>query len=112
MCPNISISDSVAANATETQLAGNQFEFLDRPAVINAGFAQSAAGLLISVYANGRVLAKDLVPVVKATTPLFPDDFLINDEVVDAGERLIEDARNTTGGALTLLSVFRIDYLA
>lgn len=103
-------SDSIAANTLNANIvSGNRFEFLDRDAYVSAGFSMSAAGLEVDVSLSARVIASRLVPVVKATSPVKPDDFIVSMAPGLAGDRLVIAARNTTGGALTLLSGICID---
>lgn len=106
--PQIQKSVSVGGSASvSNQLAGEFFEFLPYNAVVEVGLCQSATGLLIDLITGGDVVAKDAVPLIKATSPIYPDDFTLQD-VVGAGERLVLAIRNTTGGALTLLYTVRI----
>lgn len=108
--PCISRSDSIGASATnENVLSGNLFEFLGADSLVSFGFAQSATGLQLDISASERLLAKTLVPIIKATTPVYPDDFIVKGAPALAGERLVVSARNTTAGALTLLTVVCID---
>jgi len=101
-------SDSIGANATnENVLAGNQFEFLDADSLVDFGFTQSAIGLEITVFAGDRTMGRRSIAVIKATSPIFPDDFMLLDVPVLMGERLIIEAANTTAGALTLLTTVR-----
>lgn len=108
--PTVSISNSIAASTTNDNiLSANLYEFTRADGYLSAGFTQSATGLLVSHSFGGRLVARDLVPLIKATTPIFPDDYLIQGEAFVAGERMITQVRNTTVGALTLLSVFKLD---
>jgi len=104
------IQKSVSVGATTTisnQLSGEFFEFLPYNALVEVGLNQSATGLLIDFVSGTDVVAKDYVPLIKATSPIYPDEFTLQD-VAGAGERLVLSIRNTTGGALTLLYTVRI----
>jgi len=106
--PIIQKSVSVGASASiNNQLAGEYFEFLPYNALIEVGLNQSAAGLLVDFISGTDVVSKDYVPLVKATAPIYPDEFSLQD-IAGAGERLVMAIRNTTAGALTLLYTVRI----
>lgn len=101
-------SVSVAANATnENVLTGSQWEFLPFDAHLLFGLNASAIGLEIDAFTGQDVLVESMVPLIKTTSPVFPDDFALED-VAAAGERVKVRVRNTTGGALTLLFTVRI----
>jgi len=106
--PIIQKSLSVAGSANLTNiLAGEFYEFLPYNALIEVGANQSATGLLIDFISGTDVVAKDFTPLIKATAPIYPDDFPLQD-IAGAGERLVMAVRNTPGGALTLLYTVRI----
>jgi len=106
--PIIQKSVSVGASTTiANQLAGEFFEFLPYNALIEIGANQSATGLLIDFISGTDVVCKDYVPLIKATAPIYPDEFTLQD-IAAAGERLVMSIRNTTAGALTLLYTVRI----
>ncbi len=106
--PLIQRSDSIAANATEENvLVGSLWERLPFNARLAFGLNASAIGLEIDVYTGSDAVVENLIPLIKTTTPLFPDDFALED-VAAAGERIKVRVRNTTGGALTLLTSVRI----
>ena len=106
--PIIQKTVSVGANANITnQLAGEFYEFLPYNALVEVGLVQSATGLLIDFISGTDVVAKDFDPLIKATTPIYPDDFSLQD-IAAAGERLVLAVLNTTGGALTLKYTVRI----
>lgn len=88
-------------------LAGSQFEFLPYNANVAMGFTQSATGLLVSVYAGSDLIAFELVPVIKATSPVNPDDFSVNFDAYE-GTRLVVAVRNPTAGTLSILSTIVI----
>lgn len=104
-------ADVVAANTTTDNIfAGNQFEFPEVDCYIDIGFTISATGLYVSVFFAGRTIARDLLPNVRAAAPanpVYPDDYFILNEPCLAGERLTCQARNTTGGNITVLTVMR-----
>lgn len=106
--PTIQRTDLIATVSTNANIiSGNQFEFLPYDANVAMGFTQSATGLLISVFAGSDLVASDIVPVIKATSPVNPDDFTVNFDAYE-GSRLVISARNPTAGSLTLLSTIVI----
>jgi len=105
----ISISTSIGANATNSNIiSGNQFEFLDIQSVLDFGFNASAIGLEVTIFLNTRTVTNGAIPLIKATTPIFPDDFLLREVPALEGERIIVSVTNTTAGALTLLTAIRL----
>lgn len=106
--PLIQKSLSAAASTSYPNvLSGEFFEFLPYNALIEVGLNQSATGLLIDFISGTDVVCKDYVPLIKATSPIYPDEFTLQD-IATAGERLVLSVRNTTAGALTLLYTVRI----
>lgn len=104
------IQKSLAAAASTSYanvLSGEFFEFLPYNALIEVGLNQSATGLICDFISGVDVIAKDYIPLIKATAPVYPDDFSLQD-IAAAGERLVLSVRNSTGGALTLLYTIRI----
>ncbi|HEX9415046.1 MAG TPA: hypothetical protein VF916_16200 [Ktedonobacterales bacterium] len=91
---------SVAANATSTnQLAGQLYEFLDRPAKVMLSATSSAAGINATLLIGGVAVLNDQ-PISQANRfPILPDDIVTSEKGMG---RMILTFRNTTGGALTL----------
>lgn len=91
---------SVAANATSTnQLAGQLYEFLDRPAKVMLAAAASAVGINVTWLIGGRAVINDQ-PISQANRfPVLPDDVVTAEKGMG---RMILTFRNTTGGALTV----------
>lgn len=106
--PIIQRSDSIGANAVnDNVLSGNQYEFLTDDALVEMGFTQSATGLELDILIGSETIGTRMIPLIKTTSPVYPDDFVV-DFTAEAGSRLVVRARNTTGGALTLLTTIRI----
>lgn len=106
--PLIQKSFSAAASTSYPNLLSGEFyEFLPYNALIEVGLNQSATGLVVDFISGTDVVAKDMAPLIKATAPVYPDDFSLQD-IAAAGERLVLAVRNSTGGALTLLYTIRI----
>jgi len=106
--PSISVSNSVAANSVvDNVLQGNQYEFLPFNALLEFGIVAAAAGILCDVYSGGDTLTEAGVVSRANRSPLYPDDFTLND-VAAAGERIKVRLRNTTGAAIVVETICRI----
>lgn len=109
--PVLSRTDSIAANAFNSNVwTGTQFEFAPYNCLLELGVMGSATGLQFTFATGADTLAIDqAVTVVRAANqyPIYPDDFTVND-VVAAGERIVEAIRNTTAGALSHFSTIRL----
>ena len=91
---------NIAANATAFPLQGNQYEYLPFNALVEFAVVANAVGILATVYSGSDVLQQAGAATVKATSPLYPDDFLLSD-VAAAGERISVELRETAGVATT-----------
>jgi len=99
--PTIRVTTTnLAANAQAFPLQGNQYEFLPFNARVEFAIVANAAGIDCTVYSGSDVLQQAGPATVKATPPLYPDDFLL-DDVAMAGERLNVILRETAGVATT-----------
>ena len=99
--PTIRVTTTnLAANAQAFPLQGNQYEFLPFNARVEFAVVANAAGIDVTVYSGSDVLQQNGPATVKATPPLYPDDFLL-DDVAMAGERLNVILRETAGVATT-----------
>ena len=99
--PTIRVTTTnLAANAQAFPLQGNQYEFLPFNARVEFAIVANAAGIDVTVYSGSDVLQQNGPATVKATPPLYPDDFLL-DDVAMAGERLNVILRETAGVATT-----------
>lgn len=92
---------AVAANATSTNvLAGQIFEFLDRPTRLILAAVGSAAGLNVTLLIGGVAIVNDQ-PISGANRfPILPDDIVT--KIRGARGRIVLTYRNTTAGALTV----------
>lgn len=70
--------------------------------LVEVGFNQSAANLVIDVYAGTNLISQRLVPLVKATAPIYPDDYLVRFAVAP-GEQIVLDALEEDAATPTLL---------
>lgn len=99
--PTIRVTTTnLAANAQAFPLQGNQYEFLPFNARVEFAIVANAAGIDVTVFSGSDVLQQNGPATVKATPPLYPDDFLL-DDVAMAGERLNVVLRETAGVATT-----------
>jgi hypothetical protein len=91
---------SVAANAVSAnQVAGQLFEFLDRPTRLLLAAASSAAGINCTLLVGGVAYVNDQ-PISQANRfPIIPDDVVTAER---ARGRIVLTFRNTTAGALTV----------
>jgi hypothetical protein len=91
---------NLAANATSFPLQGNQYEYLPFNAQVEFAVVANAAGINVTVYSGSDVLQQAGAATVKATSPVYPDDFLLAD-IAMAGERISVELRETAGVATT-----------
>lgn len=107
--PSMLIETSVPANGTASPLTGQQYEFLAFPAYCEFAMAAAAAGVRATVFSGSDLLQQEGPTVVKAanTPPVYPDDFLLNDYAAP-GDRLNILLRNTTGGAIVVITSVKI----
>lgn len=102
-------SDSIGANSVnDNVLAGNQFEFAPTRCIVEFGLNQSATGLELDILIGARSVITRMIPLIKTTAAIYPDDFSVKAAAMP-GERIIVRARNTTGGALTLLTTVKFN---
>lgn len=96
-----------AAGVVDNVFSGSAFEYARAPGVVSIAANASAVGMFITIQAGPVIILEESPPVVKATWPVVPDDFLYT-AAVAPGDRLVLRARNPTAGAITLLSVCQI----
>lgn len=110
--PLVQASTTIAAGAVnDNVLSGSQFEFLPYDAALAFGFtadATNGGNARIDVYSGQDVLCEGLVPSLQARTPVFPDDFNL-DDVAAAGERIKIRIRNIgASGTITFYYALKI----
>jgi hypothetical protein len=109
--PLLQRTDSIAANAFNANVwTGTQFEFAPYNALLEASIMGSATGLQVTLATGADVLAIDqAVTPVRAANQygIYPDDYVFQD-IVGAGERIVEAIRNTTAGALSHFSSIKL----
>lgn len=100
----MSDSSSVAANATTANiLAGKLHEFLNENSIIRLLATSSATGINSSLLVGGESVCQDQIISFANRFPVWPDDMVVEAGGF-AGDRLVLFYRNTTGGALTVLT--------
>lgn len=106
------IATSVAANSTSVNImAGNLYEYLDRPSVIEFGMCASAVGILATIMIGGQVICQDQEISGANRYPIVPDDWIIKSGG-RAGAKIYITLRNRTAGALTVNVVLNITPVA
>jgi len=110
--PTIALSSSIAANVRSANLlAGQSFEFLNRPARVSFYQTGSAAGLEADILMGGRSIAQAAVVPPTNRSPLRLEDGIVQTTGL-SGDRLFITALNTTGGALVQNLIVDIEFLA
>lgn len=92
---------SVAANAVSSnQVAGQLYEFLQRPSSLVLSGTSSAAGINCTLIIGSVAVVNDQ-PISQANRfPILPDDIITR--LRNATGRIVLTFRNTTAGALTV----------
>lgn len=100
-----------AASVNDNILAGSQFEYLPYNSFLEFGLsgdATAGGSARIDIYTGQDIVAEALIPNTAARTPVYPDDFPVND-VSGAGERVKVRVRNTHAtSTLTLNYLIKI----
>jgi len=98
--PSIIREISVPATSTNPNLlAGSTFEYSRQRAVLSFGVTQAATGNFATINVGSDVVVEEFIPPIQTRFPIIPDEFYAQD-VADAGDRIIIQIRNSTGGAL------------
>lgn len=106
--PSIKNETTIPLNGiVENILDNSLFETLQNNALVEFGLRAAATGLLLDVYSGIDTVAEQYRPNVGAGTPIYPDDYSLND-VALAGEKLKIRARNTTAANIVLQHDVRI----
>jgi len=74
--------------------------------IVQAGFNLSALGAQIDIYSGTNLISQRLIPLIKATMPIFPEDFLVQFAIAP-GERITFDLLETAAATPTLLWAMR-----
>lgn len=97
--PTMRTPFSAPAGGTVFPLQGQQFEYLPFASALEFAITAAAAGLQVTVYSGSDLLQQRGPASVKATPPLYPDDFMLTD-MARAGERISIEVSNPTAGAI------------
>ena len=76
-------------------------------ASLEFAITSDVASVTASVFSGSDVLLENGDVPVKATAPVYPDDYFLSD-VANAGERLNISLRNNNAGTATVRSAVRI----
>lgn len=103
---------TIPANASNAdQLQTDGLQLADRVAKadgpVSFAATQSATGLNCTLQTNKTTIGQSLQPVVKATSPIYPDDLLVDDAIM-MNEILALAVNNTTAGAIVLFYAYQI----
>lgn len=74
--------------------------------MVQAAFNQSAANIVIDIYSGTTLVSQRAVPLVKATAPVFPEDYVFTFAIAP-GERILFDALEEDAATPTLLWAMR-----
>jgi|SRR5215475_9274816 len=110
--PSIVLSTSIPAGQSVNVVQGTQYEFLPFHAHLEFAIVTTVTGMLATIYSGTDLLMQE-GPIDLKTAgqlPIYPDNFHVNDDAAQ-GDRVNVTVRNTTAGALTAITVIRINPL-
>jgi len=106
--PMISPTVSIAANSVNANIvAGSAFEFARTRQIVSIGVTESATGLFVVIQAGADIICEEFEPAIQTRYPIIPDEMYFTD-IMEAGDRLVIRARNSTGGALTMRAIVQM----
>lgn len=108
--PLITKRVTVAAGATATPLVGDQYEFLQYPALVEFALITDAiltTPPVATIFSGSDLLQQEGPIQVKATAILYPDDFVLSD-VAAQSDRLNVLVRNADTAARIVTVQVRI----
>lgn len=94
---------AVAVGAKVNPLVGSQYEYLPFNALVEAAITSDIAGAEATFFSGTDVILEDSPVPVKATEPVYPDDYDVRD-VAAQGERLGLTIRNATGAGVAVFT--------
>lgn len=103
--PLVQSSVSVAgASVVNNVLEGTQYLYCPYDAFVEFGLVgdADAEDLQVDVYTGADVIAESMTPSAQNRTPVYPDDYTLND-VVAGGELIKVRVRNTNPGVARTL---------
>ena len=109
MLPIIQATKTFTANETDNDLLSDYplNQYADAFAMVQVAFNVSAANVQISINTGSSMVCERLVPLVKSTAPIFPDDFLVT-FAIGPGERIQIKAEEVSGATPTMLWAMRV----
>lgn len=111
--PLISLVTAVATLVTvDNVLTGSQFEFLPYDSFLEFGMTgEGVVGdFIVDVYSGQDVLLESGNVSILDRTPVYPDDFSLNDAAA-GGERIKIRIRNSSAGTLNFFTALKITAL-
>ena len=110
--PRMSDREVVAANTTVSNvLSGKLHEFLTEPSAVRLYLTGSAVGLFTSLLVGGEAVVQDQEVSGANRFPLIPDDFVAEGAGFQ-GDRIVVSVRNSTGAAITAVTVVDVEPIA
>lgn len=101
----IQIETTVAANSVNNNLlSGSAFEFARVRQVVSIGVTAAATGVFIFISSGADLILEESMAYIKTQFPIIPDEMFYND-VMEAGDRLVIRARNSTGGGIVVRAI-------
>lgn len=106
--PMLQDQTSIAANSTTPDvLVNNVLAVANGFFLVEYGLVGSATGLILTLQVGTKIIAPNMRPSLANRFPIYPDDYLDKFGVIP-GDRILLQAQNTTGGALTLFFAFKM----
>lgn len=105
-----SVTTVLTAAVNDNLLSGSQFEYLPYNAFVEFGITGDATNgddVRLDIYSGQDVLCENASISLLARTPVYPDDFPLND-VAAGGERLKMRVRNVGAGTATVYFAVKI----
>jgi len=108
--PRLTFTQSVAAGATYQPLLGWQYEYLPFPAVVEILINATATGVVATVSSGSDQLMEESPVQAGGTAGVMPSKLNVDPltDAAAAGDRMKIQARNTTGGAITVNGVINV----
>lgn len=109
------ITQIAAGGTNENLLAGSQFEYLPRPAMLEIGLVCTTAGsangdCVADINIGAGIVAENVPILLRTTGVVIPDDIYLQ-EAGSAGARLKIRVRNTAGAARDIQHYVRMTWL-
>lgn len=108
--PILVLTTSVPANGISFPLVGSVYEYLTFPANVEIAMNQQSGAVgavLATVNSGPDTLQEEGAISANARVPIYPDDFILQDEAAQ-GDRLRVQLRNTTAGIIVVVTAVRL----